>query len=171
MSQQRRTVQIDARGHRSFGAESSATSINVAPPVLIDKVPVQQILGTFSGTVPVTIPALTADAAADTTFTCSLTTFPRSFTISAAGTGIVLATVALQATSDTTTLICTPVVSLTFGTGLPQMAGSGTWTLRPRVAYQGAQVNVTFRAFSLSSVPAQTVSFLIQAQLIGIPNS
>ena len=148
--------------------EQSATSIPVAPPVLITKVPVQQVLNSFSGTVSVSIPALSAGVAADASF--SAAAFPHAFTITAAGTGIILATVALQQTDDTSTIFGTPVVSLTFGTGLPQMAGSGTWTLRPRVSYQGATINATVRALSIPGAPAQTVSFLVQAQLIGIPN-
>lgn len=147
------------------------TALQVAQPVIINKIPFQQLLGTFSGTVSVKIPALAANVPADTTFTCQLATNPnnpRQFTINRGNSGLIQATCALQQTDDVTTIFGMPVLSLTFGTGLPQMAGSGVWSLRPSVQYQGATLNATVRAFSPTGAPDQTVSFLVQGQLIGI---
>jgi hypothetical protein len=171
LSQQRVVLNIDTSGRRSFPANLLTTALQVAQPVVINKIPLQQLLGTFSGTVSVDIAALAANVPADTTFTCQLATNPnnpRQFTINRGNTGLIQATCALQQTSDPTTIFGMPVLSLTFGTGLPQVAGSGVWALRPAVQYQAATLNATVRAFSPTGAPAQTVSFLVQGQLIGI---
>jgi len=58
---------------------------------------------------------------------------------------------------------------LTFGTGLPTQVGSGTWTLRPQIQYQGPQVNGSIRCYGAAKTSATTLTFVLFSTLLGQP--
>ena len=150
--------------------ETGNTSVNTGPPV-IQGVTELQTLGAFSGTVSVDCPANGAGMVQDVSFGAPLAPgFPNAFTLTAASTGVILASCFLIAlSSDPNLVVSCPALSLTFGTGLPTQIGSGTWSLRPQVHYQGPQINASVRCFSAAATSDVTLTFVIGASLIGVP--
>lgn len=130
-----------------------------------------QLLGAFSGTVSVDCPSQGAGEAQDLTFSIPLAPgLPNAFTLTAGSSGIITATCYLVTPPDPPNLVIgLPALSLVFGTGLPTQAGSGTWTLRPQIAYQGPSVNVVVRAYSGAGNADTTLTFVVASLLVGIP--
>jgi len=157
------------RGGATYPATSIATTV-ASLPAVISGATLLQTLGAFSGTQAVAVPALAANVPHDLTFAFALTSFPSPFSLASGATGLVLGTVALVTTpASATTLVGLPALSLTFGTGGTTVPGSGQWTLTGGGAYQGLQLRATVRVFSPSATAAQTLTFLGQALLLGLP--
>jgi len=152
--------------------ETGNTTVTVGPPVIVG-VTELQTLGAFSGTVDVDIPAGAATSAQDVSFVSVLTPgIPNAFTLTAGSSGLIGATCYLVAQPDDQNLIVgCPAISLTFGTGLPTQAGSGTWDLRPQIQYQGPQLSVVVRCFSAAHTDATTLTFVLGGVLVGFPSA
>ena len=171
-SQQRIPIATTRNAGASYPAATTATAIASVPNV-ISGATLAQVLGQFSATQKIAIPALAAGVPANVTFKFPLRTFPSPFTLARNATGYVFANVVLAGAqpTDTTTIIGMPALSLTFGSGGTTVAGSGVWSFSNLGSYQGLSVSVTVRALSIAGTGAQSVSFLCQAQLIGVPAS
>jgi hypothetical protein len=172
-SQQRIGLSTSRNGGASYPAAITATAIASVPSV-ISGATIAQVLGQFSATQSVTIPALTAGTPKSVTFSFALKTFPNSFTLSKNAKGYVFANVVLAGSqpTDASTIIGMSALSLTFASGGTSVAGSGVWSFSNLGKYQGLAVSVTVRALSVTgTTAAQTASFLCQAQLVGVPAS
>ena len=152
--------------------ETGTTSVNVGPPV-IKGVTEVQLLGAYTGTVQVDCPAAASGAVQDLSFVSVLAPgIPNSVTLTAGSSGLISATCYLVTLPDDDNLIVSlPALSLTFGTGLPVDAGTGTWTLRPQIAYQGPQINASVRCYSAAKTSDSALTFLVEASLLGFPAS
>ena len=150
--------------------ETANTSVNTGPPV-IRGVTALQSLGQYSGTVDVDIPANGANKTQDVSFVSALSPgIPNAFTIESGSTGQIRASCAtIQLPDDGNLVLSQPALSLTFGTGAPNIPGSGTWNLYPSIQYQGPTLNISVRCYSASATKATTVTFIVEASLLGFP--
>ena len=167
---QRVAVSSTPGGGRRVILETGQTSVNTGPPV-IQGVTELQVLGGFTGTVTADVDSLAPGGVQDVSFTCALAPgIPNAFTLTAGSSGLITASVALVTLPDDSNLIVScPALSLTFGTGLPTQVGSGTWTLRPQIQYQGPQVNGSIRCYGAAKTSATTLTFVLFSTLLGQP--
>jgi hypothetical protein len=149
--------------------ETANTSVNTGPPVIAG-VTALQVLGAFSGAVQVDCPAQASGACQDLSFVQAITPgIPNNFTLTPNSSGLIQASAFLIALPDDSNIVLScPALSLTFGTGPPQQAGSGTWTLVPSVNYQGPVVNGSIRAYSATATSDNTLTLVVEALLLGI---
>src|SRR5271165_7090810 len=148
--------------------ETANTSVNTGPPV-ITGVTQLQVLGAFSGAIQVDCPAQASGACQDLTFVTPLAPgVPNNFTLTPNSSGLIQASAFLIALPDDPNIVLScPALSLTFGTGPPAEAGSGTWSLVPGVNYQGPVVNGSIRAYSAAATKDSTLTVVVEALLLG----
>lgn len=170
MGVQRVSLAFDGRGRAGYPAAIQAPSIQVAPSVIAPGIAILQPLGASSSVVPVAVPILVAGVPQDVSFTVPLTGWPSPFALAVTATALATGFVFLSASpTDATTMVGLPVVSLTFGAGNPQNAGTSLWSLRGGVTYQVPSLAVTVRVVSFAGAAAQSLTFTGQGVLYGIP--
>src|SRR5271155_4665366 len=168
-SSQRVSISTTRNKGPSYPTTVVATTLAAVPNVIATAT-LAQVLGLSTQTVPVAVPALASGAPQDISFSFALRAFPVPFMLATNATGYVFATCVLQAQpAEPTTIVALPALSLTFGSGGTSQPGSGVWSFSNLGSYQGLAVAVTVRVVSLAGAPAQSLSFLGQAQLIGVP--
>ena len=162
-------TQVPGRGRRVI-LETGNTSVNTGPPV-IQGIDALQTLGAFSGSVSVDCPANGSGMVQDVSFVIPLAPgIPNAFTLTAGSSGLITASCFLIALpTDSNLVVSCPALSLTFGAGLPTQPGSGTWSLRPQIPYQGPVINASVRCFSAAATQDVTLTFVIDALLVGVP--
>jgi hypothetical protein len=152
---------------------TTASAVAAVPAVITSAqtvAPMAQVLGLSTQTLAVAVPVLAAGVPQNVSFAFALKAFPAPFSLATNATGYVFATcVLVTQPTDPSTIVALPALSLTFGQGGTSVPGSGVWSFRNLGSYQGLSVAVTVRVVSLAGAAAQTLSFLGQAQLVGVP--
>jgi hypothetical protein len=136
----------------------AANSIAVRPPAIPGAIE-WQTLGVSSDNVMLAVPAIAAGATADVPFSFVPASLPIKFQLAPNASGVILAQLALPTLPVSLCIGCISQ-SLTFGLGAPVEAGSTSWTLQPRQAYQSATIGGSVRFFAPVKADAQSVTLV-----------
>jgi hypothetical protein len=169
---QRVAIGVTVGSGVGFPAHLQSTALATAPPVIGPGLAILQPLGVSSALTQVKIPGLTANTPVDVPFTVALNGFPSPFSITVNSTGFVVASFFLNAPpTGTSTIVSAPVLSLSFSVGQPFNAGTGAWLLNGSATYQSPVLSGSVRVVSFTNQGSQTLTFVAQAILIGVPAS
>lgn len=145
----------------------AAGSVGIRPPAILGDVELQA-LAMSRDTFNLKVPELAAGATQDVNYSYIPQGFPQSFILVGGASGIVIADVNVPVLYPGLGVLGVSM-SLKFGIGAPQNAGSTTWTIQANQKYQLTQVVGAVRFFSPAGSDAQQVQMVGWAVLLCKP--